>query len=298
MKILITGGSGALGRYLNSRLAPENNILSLYYNSAESITAPYMRKTDITDYSEVKKVFAEFRPDIVIHAAAASNPALCDSLPVKEAYNLNVDATGGIASLANEYGAKIIYISTDLVYAGYRGSMLNESAKLIPISFYAETKLLGEMKITQIANKYLILRTALLFGFSTAGSRNHFQKMYLSFKNGKEEKLFTDQFRTPLSFFDAARIIDELIKLDVSGEIINLGGPERASRAQLGELLCRIAGFDKKLILPALMEEIPGTYKVADVSLNTEKLRSYGIKQNSLYDSVKYVLENIPLNLK
>ncbi len=42
--------------------------------------------------------------------------------------------------------------------------MLKESAKLIPVSLYAETKLMGEMKVMETLENYLILRTALLYG--------------------------------------------------------------------------------------------------------------------------------------
>ncbi|MCK7523235.1 MAG: sugar nucleotide-binding protein [Ignavibacteriales bacterium] len=52
-----------------------------------------------------------------------------------------------MAELCEKFNSKLIYTSTDLVYAGYRGSMLKEDAKLIPVSLYAETKLMGEIKI-------------------------------------------------------------------------------------------------------------------------------------------------------
>lgn len=71
----------------------------------------------------------------------------------------------------------MIYISTDLVYAGYRGSFLKEDAKLIPASLYAETKLVGEMKVKESTDNYLILRTALLYGFGLNHSKCHFQNM-------------------------------------------------------------------------------------------------------------------------
>lgn len=296
MKVLITGGSGSLGEYLVNELSKEFQTLCTYNNAPSRSGDVQSLKIDITDYNAVRNAFNTFSPNIVIHAAAISNPATCDKLPVKTVYDVNVNATYNIAKLCSEFNSKLIYISTDLVYAGYRGSMLDENSKLIPISLYAETKLMGEMKIQQAFNNFLILRTALLFGFSNAATENHFQKMYCSFRNNKHEKLFTDQFRTPLSFVDAACAIKELCKTDISGEIINLGGRDRLSRAQFGRMLCDIAGFDKKLIKKVSMEDIQGTYKVADVSLNTDKLMSYGIKIKSIKNSIKYILDNIPFN--
>src|SRR5690606_41498157 len=115
---------------------------------------------------------------------------------------------------------------TDLVYAGYRGSMLTEDAKLIPVSIYAETKLMGEIKIQETCDNFVILRAALLFGFGLNHSVNHFHKMYQDLADGKPVKLFTDQFRTPISLIEAAKVISELIQLDVKSEIINLGRSE------------------------------------------------------------------------
>ena len=71
--------------------------------------------------------------------------------------------------------------------------MLKEDAKLIPVSLYAETKLMGEIKIQETFENYLILRTALLFGLGMNHSKNHFHQMFMDLKQGKQVKLFTDQ---------------------------------------------------------------------------------------------------------
>ena len=150
--------------------------------------------------------------------------------------------------LCESFHSKLIYISTDLVYAGYRGSFLKEDAKLIPASLYAETKLVGESKVKEFTDNYLILRTALLYGFGLNHSQCHFHFIYNELKNNKPVKLFTDQFRTPISLIDASRIIADLAEMDIKEEIINLGGLERVSRYELGEMLCSVAGFDKNLL--------------------------------------------------
>jgi dTDP-4-dehydrorhamnose reductase len=296
MKILITGGSGALGEYLNSELSKEYEILTLYNNNIGKCANFNSSKTDITNFAAMRSIFINFRPDIVIHSAAISNPEICDKQPSKLVYDVNVNATQRLAELCLQFKAKLIYISTDLVYAGYRGSMLTEDAKLNPISLYAETKLMGEVKIQQTFQDYIILRTSLLFGFTPGKAANHFQNMYLNFRENKPVKLFFDQFRTPLSYYDAARIISQLCQLNIKKEIINLGGKERLSRAQFGRMLCDIAGFNKKLIQKVSMADISGTYKVDDVSLNTAALQSHGIKLKSVKNSIKIILDNIPFD--
>lgn len=290
MKIIITGGSGLLGQYLNITLSKENEILTLYNGNKGNCKDFPSLKVDIADSNKMRSVFDEFPPDVVIHSAAVSSPAFADLLPAKKVYEINVSSTKNIADLCKSHNSKIIYTSTDLVYAGYRVSMLAENAKLIPASLHAETKLVGEKKIMEVFDNYVILRLALLIGFGLNHSTNHFQKMYNDFKSGREVKLFSDQFRTPLSVIEAARIISELIKLNIKGEIINLGGKERLSRMEIGERLCEVEGFAKSLIIKTSMNEIPGTQQVADVSLNTSKIQSFGIKLKNFDESLLQIL--------
>ncbi len=292
MKILITGGGGFFGEFLNKILSEENQILTLHHNNIGSSNLFNSQYADISDHKLMGKIFDEFNPDVVIHSAAAANPSLCKKLDSRIVYNINVNSTKNIAGLCDSIEAKLIYISTDLVYAGYRGSMLNENSKLIPASLYAETKLMAEVKIKETFDNFIILRQALLFGLSKYNSNNYFQFMFESLKNGNKIKVFTDQFRTPISVLESARAIEELIKKDIKSETINLGGKERASRVELAELLCEVAEFDKNLLQKINMSDIPNYIGVKDVSLNTDKLSTFGIKIKSLEDSVREVIQN------
>lgn len=292
MKIFITGGSGLLGQYLNIELSRSHQILTQYNSNQGNCSKYNCVRFDITDYNSLKEVFNDFNPDAVIHTAAISNPAAAEKEDSKKVYAVNVSATKQIAELCEKYKSKMIYTSTDLVYAGYRGQMLKEDAKLIPVSLYAETKLMGEIKIKETFDNYIILRTALLYGFGLNHSTNHFHQMYLSLKEGKEVKLFTDQYRTPLSVIDAARMINQLIQKDIKSEILNFGGLERVSRYELGEILCGVAGFNKNLLVKIRMNDIPDLIKVEDVSMNTEKLQSFGIIPKSISDSLEEMMQN------
>jgi len=289
-KVLITGGSGLLGQFLNLTISNQCKLHTTFKNNPGNCKDFPFSVVDILNEDELKELFANVKPDIVIHSAAITNPVQKENQTAKEYFDTNVNATKNIAILCEKYESKMIYISTDLVYAGYRGSFLKEDAKLIPASLYAETKLVGEMKVKESTDNYLILRTALLYGFGLNHSKCHFQNMYVDLKNRKPIKLFTDQLRTPISLTDASLIIAQLVKMDLINETINLGGTERVSRFEIGQMLCDLAGLDKNLLQKIMMDEIPNFPKVEDVSLNIDKLISLNLKPRSIEENINEII--------
>src|SRR3989339_382538 len=292
MKILITGGSGFLGQYLNMELSKHHNISTLYHQTPRNCEQFNSQQIDIRDYEKLKYIFESFKPDVVVHTASISTPKKAEALPTKMVYKTNVIATKNIAELCAKYKSKIIYTSTDLVYAGYRGSYLKENAKLIPISLYAETKLMGEEKIKSTFDNYIILRTALMFGFGLNGTSCFFHQMYDKLKAGERVRVFYDQFRSPLSVLEAARIIHHICVSDIKGEIINFGGSERLSRYDLALMLCNHAGLDANLLEKTTMYDLPDLPHVADVSMNIEKLESFGFRLKNTHQAVAEILHN------
>lgn len=289
-RLLITGGSGLLGQYLNKIASEKNKILTLFHTRNGNCSDFNNRQVDLRNDAKTKEIFSDFKPEIVIHTAAHTNSILQHNQNPKDIYDTNVNATKYLAELCDGHSSKLIYISTDLVYAGYRGSMLKEDAKIIPVSLYAETKLMGEMKVKETFKNYIILRTALLYGFGLNHSRCHFHNTYENLNSGISVNLFTDQYRTPISLLDAARIIVHLVYENVTNETINVAGTERVSRFELGEILCKAARFDKSLLNKITLDDVPELPRVEDVSLNTEKLNSIGIKTNSIEENILQML--------
>ncbi|MBM4158684.1 MAG: SDR family oxidoreductase [Ignavibacteria bacterium] len=293
MRIIITGGSGLMGQYLNIRLSEKNEILSLYNKNTGNCEGYSSRKVDINDYKKLKEIFGSFKPDAVIHTASVSRPELCDELPFDKVFDTNVNSTLKIAELCNYYETKLIFTSTDLVYDGYQKVLIKEDEGILnPVSLYAYTKLTGENIIKEISHNYIILRVSLLYGLSLNNAVNNFDIMLKNFRNGKVSRLFFDQYRTPLSLIDVARLIEQICISEIKNEVLNFGGKQRVSRADLGEILCRAGGYDSSLIEKISMNDIPGIQKVPDVSMNTSRLNSYGLYQKSIEESITEILKS------
>ncbi len=296
MKIFITGGSGLLGQYLNRCLSGENEILTQRFANTELFGGNSLNynniKLDIRDSRLLEKTIKEFKPEAVVHTACYSRPEICAELDEKEVRRLNVEVTGNIARICFNKGIKLIYTSTDLVYDGNKGIMLNEQAEINPVTLYALTKLEGELAISEETDNYIILRTALMIGFGLLHAKNNFHSMFENFSKGLKSKLFYDQYRTPLGLPAAARIINGLCKMKIKGEVLNFGGSERVSRLQIGEVLCEVAGFDKSLIEKISINDIIGLPQVPDVSMDTTKLRSLGFEQKNVRETIIEILKN------
>lgn len=290
MKILITGGSGLLGQYLNIILSKEFSILTIFNKNPGNCIFYDSLKIDINNLSNLEYIINKFIPDVIIHTAGYTRPEIADNLPYEEVYKMNVEVTGLIAGICNSLGAKLIFTSTDLVYDGNQGEYLRENAKLNPLSSYAETKLKAEEEIKKTFENYVILRTSLLYGIGLNHSVNNFSIMLKNFREGKPSRLFFDQFRTPLSLLNAAEMIKDIIQKNIKSETINFAGMTRVSRAELGEILCKTGRFDNNLIERISLDDMPEIWKVYDVSLNTDKLKSLGLKQKSIEESIIEIL--------
>jgi len=286
MRILITGGSGLLGQYLNLHLSKDNEILTVHNSSPGNCLDFRNIKTDLTVFNKLRSIFDSFKPECLIHTAAISRPEDCDRLPLQQVLDINFNLNKHLTELCNEFKCRFIFTSTDLVYDGISGEYLKETSAVNPLSLYAKTKLDSENYISVNSEDYLILRTSLLYGIGLNGSTCNFHQMLSKFKIGEKVNLFHDQYRTPLSLLNAASITGEIINADIKNIILNFGGSERVSRADLGEMTCEIFKYDRSLINKTSLKEAEVNNKVYDVSMNTDLLKSFGIKQTGIEESL------------
>ena len=147
MRILLTGGSGLLGSELQK--------------IEDGLDAPTRKQLDITDAAAVAAYIESSAPDIVIHAAAATDNRLIEANP-SEGVAVNISGTVNIVQACIGTRIRLVYISTDYVYKGDRGNY-SEEDEILPGNLYTWTKLGGESAVRAVPN-HLIVRTS--FGAS------------------------------------------------------------------------------------------------------------------------------------
>jgi dTDP-4-dehydrorhamnose reductase len=253
--VWITGAGGLIGSYLQ-RCAPHKRVTSL--------ARPQL---DLTDFRLVRERFAKEKPGVVIHCAALSRSPDCQAEPAR-ARKLNVEVTSNLAELAADI--PFFFFSTDLVFDGRVGNY-DETARVNPLSIYAETKVAAE-RIVLTNPKHTVVRTSLNGGVSPSGDRGFNEQMRNAWKAGETLTLFTDEFRCPIAAVVTATTLWRLITVDSPG-LYHLTGGERLSRWQIGELLAARYSSLKPRLKKGSAADYPGAPRSPDPSLNCGKIQ-------------------------
>jgi dTDP-4-dehydrorhamnose reductase len=224
MKVLVTGVAGQLGHDVMNELAKRGydgigTDIADSYSGVQDNTAvvgmPYVQ-LDITDAESVEKTIKEIKPDVVVHCAAwTAVDAAEDEENRDKVFAVNVEGTKNIARICKEIDAKMVYTSTDYVFDGQGTEPWKPDCKeYSPLNIYGQSKLNGELAVSEILDKYFIVRIAWVFG--TNG--NNFIKTML--KVGKKFdtiRVVNDQIGTPTYTYDLARLLVDMIETDKYG---------------------------------------------------------------------------------
>ena len=193
MKTLIFGAAGQLGY----ELMRQGHALSL---DIQGVDLP---QTDITDVTQLTGVFADYRPQLVINAAAYTNVDGAESEP-ELAMAINRDGPANIAHACVENKIPLIHVSTDYVFDGKQGTPYQETDPVSPIGVYGRSKAEGESALRSVIAEHIILRTAWLYG----KHGHNFVKTILKLAREKEEiRVVSDQYGCPTSAADLAEAI-------------------------------------------------------------------------------------------
>lgn len=196
----VTGGTGYLGSEL-LRLRPEA--------SGERV--------EVRDAGAVRELFDRLRPRVVIHTAYRQEDA-----------EVNVVGSENVARAAAAVGARLVHLSTDVVFDGRKGAPYVEEDPLSPVTDYGRSKAEAEVRVAAAHREALLVRTSLLYGGSEPSPHE---------RAARDPSLtfFTNEIRSPVQVGDLAAALLELAELDVAGPL-HVAGAEAVPRAELAAL--------------------------------------------------------------
>jgi dTDP-4-dehydrorhamnose reductase len=267
-QVLITGSSGFLGIYL-VKFVPANRtqIVAQYRNQAPEPYGKPIKYIQLdflrNDWSELEQL----RPDVIIHTAAVASIDECEVNP-SYSHKVNFHVTKRLAELADKCGSRFIFISSDVVYEGSKSFHLEIETPL-PKSKYAQSKIEAEQFLLKHLSNVVVVRPSLFYGLGLDGRPSFAETMLNNLYAGKQVYVFTDQYRTPMLVNNLASALWELAENEFNG-IINLGGPKRVNRCEMGEILCELFKLDNSLLIPITSEQAKlVAHRPYDCSLDT-----------------------------
>lgn len=152
MRVLVCGAGGQLGREL-LRLAPAFPL---------EVGGVSREHLDVTCEAGVRSALAQWRPDLVINAAAYTKVDAAEQDP-EAAYAVNRDGVANLAKVAAERDIPVLHVSTDYVFSGAAHAAYRESDPTGPGSVYGASKLAGEAVLRETLERHLIVRTSWVF---------------------------------------------------------------------------------------------------------------------------------------
>lgn len=198
MKVLVTGAGGMLGR----------DVVLAAGNAGHDVVGFGHNELDVTDRATVSAKVELERPDVIINCAAWTD---VDGAEEAEEAAMAVSGTGAanVAAAAAAVGASVVYVSSDYVFDGAKGSSYVETDQTAPLSAYGRTKLAGE-EATAAANKrHFVVRSSWLFGI---GGPNFVETMLRLASTQNEVLVVRDQVGSPTYTWHLAYGIVRLIE--------------------------------------------------------------------------------------
>jgi len=291
MKILITGASGLLGKYLlktqPTREGLPEGVMEYKYEIIPCYRNNYIEgglQLDVSSQSDVLDKLWKIQPDIIIHCAANGD---VDSVEDNSSEAVRSDLLGTIhlKDYCEKMDCKLITISTNAVYDG-RHSPYSEEAIRAPINFYGKIKSLADDIIMKSNCDWIIIRPIFMYGWNWKHGRDNWATKIIKFlREGKQLKLVGDSYTQPTYAGEVAEFIWLLIKNNKWKEDFNVSSGEDINIYAFGLDVAESFELDKKYIFEAKLSDFtkrPDHSYVKSIAprplntcFNTEKIRTF-----------------------
>ena len=281
MKIAVIGASGQLGTDLVEvfREEPSFEVIPLTHRDVD-VTIP-----------ETLKVLKELKPDVIINTAAYVRVDDAELYPEK-AFAVNAIGALNVARVSEEIGAVNVYISTDYVFDGEKGSPYVEEDVPNPINVYGASKLAGEIFTRNYSRRHYVIRVASLYGRAGASGKggNFVNWVIEKAKRGEKLRIVDDQVMSPTHTLDVAKTLAEFLKMKPEYGVYHMVNEGHCSWYEFAKTIFEILGWNVE-IEPIKSSELNRLARRPKFSaLENRKLHKIGLKMPTWREGLREYL--------
>jgi dTDP-4-dehydrorhamnose reductase len=292
MRVLITGGTGILGKALAETRPPDCSILSVHQRPPRVVNpATEELLVDVRDRDAIAGLFKSRSFDVVIHAAGISNVDYAEQHQ-DEATVSNVTGTANVVDLCNDFGRHVIYISTNAVFDGTRAPY-REMDPTCPVNAYGRIKAQCEELVRKKARSFSIVRPILMYGWHYPSARkNPVTWLLEKLRAGESVPMVTDVYENPLFSLQAGVALWKVVaRRDV--DLVHLAGGTIVNRYELAHAVARQFGLDAGLVKAVDSSFFPSLApRPQNTTFVTERMdKDLGMVPLSLADGLRKMAE-------
>ena len=252
MTIFCTGATGLIGyNFVLAAAGAGHRVVAVCgKNSLPNIAGAESLRLDLTDSAALQRAVLDVFPDAIVNCAAIASPADVDKNP-ELAEKLNARMPEVLAQLANHIGARLIHLSTDMVFDGSAAPYANTDVPM-PATLYGTTKLMAEKFVLKAAAPVsVVLRLSHVSGNSLTTRRSLHEKLLRAWASGQKARCRTDEIKCPLSASVLADLLLEICLRPKLSGVYHYAGASALSRYEMAARIAAHFGLDaEKFVEP------------------------------------------------
>lgn len=242
-------------------------------------------QTDLMDFAATRRIVERVRPAVIVHCAAATNVDWCEK-HAEAADEINVRASVFLAELAQEIGARFVYVSTDSVFDGTKGNYAESDAPS-PRNVYARTKWMGEQEVLRVHPAALIARVN-FYGWSLQSKPSLAEWILGRLSEGDRVPGFSDVYFCPLTVNDLATALLKMVDRGLAG-IYHVVGAEKISKFEFARRVAQTFGFPPEQVVPI---------SIAQATLQAERPRDTSLQVQKVTSALGYAMPDVDSGLR
>jgi len=269
IRVLITACHSLIGQALVKKCQGKYFVLGTSKDETTSLKKERFSYTqlDINNRKNVKKIFKDFKPQVVINTAGLNCLERCDN-DKDYCWKVNVDGLKNLIYYSNIVNARLVHFSSCFIFDGKKGNY-EENDRPFPSSYYGKSKLAGENAIRSSEIDWIIIRTSFVYGKNTIkNSENYVDNVINRLKENKKFEIKENVIINPTYAGNLVDAVWKVIKLEKSG-IFHIAGREIVSLVDFAKQIATFNKYDEELI--SSLNPVPEEGNFGLVVSGTEK---------------------------